>query len=218
MSPRRPPPPARQNPARQNPARPDRSPRTPAPQGSPRPGAPRSGPAAARPGPARQGSAAPSRRPGSSRPPASSRPRTPPSRPGARGGTRAGTGRPIWVLGGVAVVLAVLILPYFQKWLVQRSQIESTRAQVAQSQGEVRQLSEQLRRWEDDEYVTAQARERLHYVMPGEEGYVVIDPKTAPPPADPGATAADVPVGNKPWYSEVWVSAQVAGQAAGARP
>ena len=128
-----------------------------------------------------------------------------------RGGTRAGSGRPLWVLGAVGVVLALLILPYFQKWLIQRSEIESARSAVARSQQEVAGLESQRARWLDDEYVKAQARARLNYVMPGDTGYQVAD--QAPDPAvksDPGTQAAKVPTGDRPWFAEVWLSAQVA--------
>jgi cell division protein FtsB len=129
-----------------------------------------------------------------------------------RGGTRAGSGRPIWVLGAVGVVLALLILPYFQKWLVQRSEIEAAKAQLSSSRTAVASLAQQKARWADDDYVKAQARQRLHYVLPGETGFVVVQPaKPAAKPADPSVQAATVPAGNRPWYSDVWLSAQVAG-------
>jgi hypothetical protein len=128
-----------------------------------------------------------------------------------RGGTRAGSGRPLWVLGAVGVVLALLILPYFQKWLIQRSEIETARAAVAHSQQDVAGLERQRARWLDKDYVKSQARARLNYVMPGDIGYVVSDPEPDTAlPSDPGTTAADVPVGDRPWFAEVWLSAQVA--------
>jgi cell division protein FtsB len=128
---------------------------------------------------------------------------------------RAGTGRPVWVLGAVGVVLALLILPYFQKWLVQRSEIRTAREQVGQSQQAVAQLTRQRARWADDEYVKAQARARLHYVMPGETGFVVVDPKPPATATDQSRKpVADVPVGNRPWYSDIWLSAQVAAEPA----
>jgi hypothetical protein len=115
------------------------------------------------------------------------------------------------VLGAVGVVLALLILPYFQKWLVQRSEIENARAEVSQSRQDVATLREQRARWADDEYVKAQARARLHYVLPGETGFVLVDPKPkAPPTPDPTTKAAQVPAGNRPWYADVLLSAEVA--------
>jgi cell division protein FtsB len=117
----------------------------------------------------------------------------------------------MWVLGAVFVALALLILPYFQKWLVQRSEIEQARAQVTTSQQAVDDLKKQRARWADEEYVKAQARSRLHYVMPGETGFTVIDPKAAKSSAPKGDASA-VPPGNRPWYSDIWLSAQVAAE------
>jgi Tfp pilus assembly major pilin PilA len=145
----------------------------------------------------------------------------------------AGTRRPVWVIGAVGVLVAALILPYFQKWLVQRSQIDAARAAVTQSRQEVSVLNEQLAQWKDDQYVKAQARERLHFVMPGETGYVVLPGKDgagadttgtdaaggtstgseASGTAGPDSQAARMPTGNRPWYADIWVSAEVAGAA-----
>ncbi|MFI7588704.1 septum formation initiator family protein [Spongisporangium articulatum] len=105
----------------------------------------------------------------------------------------------------------MLILPYFQKWLVQRSQIETARSQVAQAQKDVASLEAQRRRWQDDDYVKAQARLRLHYVLPGETAYVVQDRAADEKASDPKSQAADVPQARSPWYANVWTSAQVAG-------
>jgi hypothetical protein len=111
------------------------------------------------------------------------------------------------------VVLALLILPYFQKWLVQRSEIESARADVAQVQQDVASLQAQRARWTDDDYIKAQARARLNYVMPGETGYVVVPAKpSTKTTTDSGTTAAHVPSGDRPWFTSVWLSAQVAAE------
>jgi Septum formation initiator len=117
------------------------------------------------------------------------------------------------VFGAVGVLLVALILPYFQKWLVQRSQIEAARASVSQSQREVSSLQEQLDQWKDDQYVKAQARQRLHFVMPGETGFVVLPGSDGSAPKAPVAQSVTVPSGNRPWYADVWVSAEVAGAA-----
>jgi len=147
-------------------------------------------------------------RPGGSRGP---RPGTAGRSAAPRPGIAAGTRRPVWVVGAVAVILVALILPYFQKWLVQRSQIEEARASLATSSQQVEKLNGELAQWQDEQYVKAQARERLHYVMPGETGYVVVAPDEKVPARSPDQQAADVPTGNRPWYSDMWLSAQVAG-------
>ncbi|GLY14643.1 hypothetical protein Kisp01_16580 [Kineosporia sp. NBRC 101677] len=149
--------------------------------------------------------------------PASTRPGSARPRPGASGrGTRkrgfgAGSGRPVWVLGAVGVVLALLILPYFQKWLVQRSELESMRNEVDQAGQDVADLRRQQERWKDDDYVRAQARVRLNYVMPGETGLVVADPTPTPQPSATDPARTDVPSGDRSWFSDIWLSAEAAG-------
>jgi hypothetical protein len=109
------------------------------------------------------------------------------------------------------VVLALLILPYFQKWLIQRSELETARAEVAQSQREVAKLERQRDRWRDNDYIKSQARARLDYVMPGDIGYVVSDREAQDAsPEDSGSPAAQVPVSDRPWFADLWLSAQVA--------
>jgi len=171
-------------------------------------------PGAAKPKPGTKRSA--SRAP-ASRPATSNRPRA-----GAGGrsagpgsGVRTGLGRPIWVLAAVAVVLALLVLPYVQKWMVQQREIDAVQAENEQARREVAALETERQRWQDPEYVKAEARRRLFYVMPGETGFVVVD--SQPPekaPADPAhAAAARVKNGDRPWFGDLWDSLRVAGAA-----
>jgi hypothetical protein len=123
------------------------------------------------------------------------------------------------VLGAVAVMLALLILPYFQKWLIQRSQIESARAAVSQSKRDVATLAAQRARWSDDNYVKAQARARLNYVMPGDTNFVMVNPGPEPsqtPPTDRNQPSPSAPAPrNRPWFADIWLSAQVAADPTG---
>ena len=117
------------------------------------------------------------------------------------------------MLAAVAVVLALLILPYFQKWLVQRSQLNAARQEIAQSRSEVSALEQQRARWQDPEYVKAQARQRLHFVMPGDTGYVVLDPPSQQQATtDPSAAAAGVTEQGRSWFGNLWQSVEVAGR------
>ncbi|WP_345714150.1 septum formation initiator family protein, partial [Kineococcus glutinatus] len=70
----------------------------------------------------------------------------------------------------------------------------------------------ELDRWGDDEFVRAQARERLQYVMPGETPYVVDQDSDADAVA-PADAAATVPRPTEAWYANVWESLRVAGLA-----
>jgi hypothetical protein len=121
------------------------------------------------------------------------------------------------MLSGVLVVLVLLLAPYVRPWVTQRSQIAEGDERVRELQHEVEELTAERQRWNDPVYVRAQARERLHYVMPGETGYVVLDdsPRVASTP-DPRTAAAALPARSAgtdrgPWYARVWTSVQIAG-------
>lgn len=143
------------------------------------------------------------------------------SRPAAGRSRRRITGarlpviRPVTVFAAVAIVLAVLLAPYLRPWLAQRAAISGQHQEVTDLRREVRALQEEKQRWQDPEYVRAQARERLNFVMPGDTGYVLLTPVRKPAPRDPRQQAASV-AGSVPgsaWYDAFWQSVQIAGTA-----
>ncbi|MEU6276296.1 septum formation initiator family protein [Streptomyces populi] len=101
----------------------------------------------------------------------------------------------------LAMVLCSLIvaLAYpMRQYVSQRAQIGELERQREQARQRVEQLRDLKARWQDDAYAKQQIRQRLHYVMPGETGYVVIDPDAAKQ-ARAGRGTAD-----RPWYTDVW--------------
>jgi hypothetical protein len=70
----------------------------------------------------------------------------------------------------------------------------------------------ELLQWQDPEYVKAQARERLHFVMPGERQYIV----TGTPKGEGEVTSnnvADLLEDGSPWYTRLIASiTQVTGE------
>ena len=139
---------------------------------------------------------------------AQSRPAKPEATPARRA---AGLTTRAAVLGLVVCGLLVSAALPLREFLAQRSTI----AELEQSQAEARKrvalLQEQKERLEDPAYVAALARDRLHFVRPGETAYVVIAPSA--PPAEPrdAQRAASAPAGPEaPWYSQVWGSVRSA--------
>jgi hypothetical protein len=99
----------------------------------------------------------------------------------------------------------------FKVWVGQRGEIHTLEAQTRQQQQHIADLREQEQRWNDPAYVKQQARLRLHYAMPGEKTYVVLDqPKArrAAPKTEAGSTKL-----SGPWYARLWQSVQAAGAA-----
>ncbi|MER5752214.1 septum formation initiator family protein [Streptomyces sp. NPDC002088] len=101
----------------------------------------------------------------------------------------------------LALVLCSLIvaLAYpIRQYVSQRAEIADLERQKQQAKERVEQLRDLKARWQDDAYAQQQIRQRLHYVMPGETGYVVIDPDAAK------QSRADAGAAHRPWYSNVW--------------
>jgi cell division protein FtsB len=121
------------------------------------------------------------------------------------------------VLALVVCALALSLAYPIQRYVDQRQQLASLRDEVAGRTERVRTLEEQLQRWQDPAYVRQQARRRLHFVMPGETGYVVIGPGGAPLRAGSGAAGAGLSEtdagGAGPWYDRLWASVDAAARA-----
>ena len=122
------------------------------------------------------------------------------------------------VLGVVALLAFVLVYPTLHSYLAEKAAVDALRARVSAAQKTNDDLGANLARWDDPAYITAQARERLSFVLPGETAWRVVDPQTVPGEAPaPVEAPASVPAPAKPWYGIVWESIQGA-DAASAEP
>jgi len=104
----------------------------------------------------------------------------------------------------VTVTLS-LALP-FKTWLAQRDQISSLAAHNTVVRHEVANLQRLRQEWRDPAYIEKQAQVRLHYVMPGQTEYVVLGGGHKHAASKPHLAPTD-----KPWYSQLWDSAQATG-------
>lgn len=116
------------------------------------------------------------------------------------------------MVAALLMVVGMLLAPYLRAYVDQRGEIAALQAEVVDRERRVGELEEQRRRWDDPAYVTQQARERFGYVLPGEVGYVVLDPPEEIRAAeDPAAAAAAVADREGAWYGNLWESVVVAG-------
>jgi cell division protein FtsB len=118
----------------------------------------------------------------------------------------------------LAVVLCAIVLTLaypLREYLSQRGEIARLQQQQRDGAVAVAAMESANRRWADPEYVRSQARQRLHFVLPGETAYAVLLPPSAPQlsRALPLGTVAD-PSGA--WYARLWSSVAAAGVAPGA--
>lgn len=101
---------------------------------------------------------------------------------------------------GLIVLAVVVLAPSLRVLVEQRQHISQLQSEVMSAKGSLVDLAQQKARWDDPNYVEAQARARLSYVFPGDLSYLVIndDPKTV--------TANGQPISNKIQTTQVdWV-------------
>ena len=116
------------------------------------------------------------------------------------------TGRAVIVVCVVAALAVTLAVPV-RELLSQRSHIAELQAEVAASEERVDDLTARVADWNDPAYVAAQARTRLHFVYPGEVGYVVLGADDRP--LEPASVTEEEPVPDA-WYAVIWESMRVA--------
>ncbi len=105
------------------------------------------------------------------------------------------------VVAAIAITLAQSLRVYF----AQRQEIAQFRVQIAASHEQIAGLEDQLARWEDPDFVRAEARSRLGWVMPGEVGYRVIGVNGEALGGDSDVLAAEQPPTGE-WWERVWGS------------
>ncbi|ADI07681.1 putative septum formation initiator [Streptomyces bingchenggensis BCW-1] len=107
------------------------------------------------------------------------------------------TGRAALLALVVCSLVVALAYP-MRQYISQRSDISDQRRQAQKEREDVKRLREQKARLQDPAYIQQQARERLHFTLPGETGYSVVD--------DSGRTerSADQGAADRPWYSNMW--------------
>ncbi|WP_051706102.1 FtsB family cell division protein [Nocardioides aequoreus] len=115
----------------------------------------------------------------------------------------------------LVLVVGVLVVSYassMRAYLDQRSHLADLRAQIASTEQDIESLEREQRRWDDEAFLEAQARERFGWVMPGETSYQVIGRDGEPLVAtddlpDPGSVPEELP---EAWWSKVWGTVETA--------
>lgn len=123
---------------------------------------------------------------------------------GPKGPKRRASGRGM-TLAVLLFILAWTLAPPAQRYFAQRAQINSVRAQVSSNNQALADAARELEKWRDPEYIKTQARERLHFILPGERQYIVTDSTEPTTSAPTTAVAKDIPNG-LPWYNKLIAS------------
>ncbi|MFF4581910.1 septum formation initiator family protein [Streptomyces sp. NPDC001389] len=109
------------------------------------------------------------------------------------------TGRAALLVLVLCTLVVALAYP-MRQYVSQRSEIAEQQRAAATARKRLEQLRDEKARWQDPAYAEQQARRHLHFLRPGEVGYIM---------TDPGAAAAEHRRGgqggsDRPWYSNVW--------------
>ena len=117
---------------------------------------------------------------------------------------RKGISTRLLILFIVLFSIAVTLAPPTQHYFAQRAQISALEASVDSNRKKLEQARAELERWRDPDYIASQARQRLHFVLPGERQYIILGAQSR---LDVGASTAapvnqDFPLGVA-WYSRI---------------
>ncbi|MEU3776478.1 septum formation initiator family protein [Streptomyces sp. NPDC032472] len=109
------------------------------------------------------------------------------------------TGRAALLVLVLCTLVVALAYP-MRQYVSQRSEIAEQQRAAAAASKRLERLRDEKARWQDNAYAEQQARKHLHFVRPGEIGYIM---------NDPGAEAAEhrrtgQAGSDRPWYSNVW--------------
>ncbi len=107
------------------------------------------------------------------------------------------TGRAAFLALVVCSLVVALAYP-MRQYVSQRGDMADQKSRMAEAEQHVEELRDEKARLQDDMYIRRLAREHLHYVMPGETGYTMIDPDVAEQQRSEEGAA------DRPWYSNVW--------------
>jgi cell division protein FtsB len=112
----------------------------------------------------------------------------------------------------LVLVLGALVLAYaypVRIYLNQQAQIAALESNQVNQQQHIKDLRAEAAKWQDDEYVKAQAKRRLQMVLPGDTVFIPVQPSSANTAAstDPDAGTAKA---TGPWYGQLWSSVQAA--------
>jgi cell division protein FtsB len=101
--------------------------------------------------------------------------------------------------------LALTIAPPVKHYFTQRAQISALNSQLSADNSALEKARQELLLWQDPEYIKSQARERLHFVLPGERQYIVVDGATGTTKENSTQVATALTDG-QPWYSRLIAS------------
>jgi cell division protein FtsB len=109
------------------------------------------------------------------------------------------------ILAIVVCAIALSLAYPIREYIAQRREIAELRQEQRAAQQQVEQLAKHKQRLGDESYIKREARRRLHYCMPGEKCYVVLDGS-----GGFGNAQREHAPRTPPWYVTLWRSVEAA--------
>jgi len=120
-----------------------------------------------------------------------------------------GNARPLALIT-IIFIFTLTLAPPIKNYFTQRAQISALKSQVASDRTALEKARAELNKWQDPNYVKSQARERLHFVMPGERQYIVTGTDITKSQPQTTQIARQLPAG-APWYTKLIASVTESG-------
>ena len=120
-----------------------------------------------------------------------------------------GKARPLALIA-IIFIFTLTLAPPIKNYFTQRAQISALKSQVTSDRTALEQARAELNTWQDPNYVKSQARERLHFVMPGERQYIVTGTEVTQSQPQTTQVAKQLPEG-APWYTKLIASVTESG-------
>jgi len=118
---------------------------------------------------------------------------------------RRRTSNRVLALSAILFILALTIAPPVKHYFTQRAQISALKSQLSADNLALQKAREELLLWQDPEYIKTQARERLHFVLPGERQYIVSEGETNENQNNTTKIANSL-IDGQPWYARLIAS------------
>ena len=117
--------------------------------------------------------------------------------------------RPLALIA-IVFIFTLTLAPPIKNYFTQRAQISALKSQVVTDRAALDSARAELELWKDPDYVKSQARERLHFVMPGERQYIVTGSEVTQSHPQTTQVAKQLPEG-APWYTKLIASVTESG-------
>ncbi|MFM6841348.1 MAG: FtsB family cell division protein [Candidatus Planktophila sp.] len=122
-----------------------------------------------------------------------------------------GSGR-TFAIAAIFFALALFLAPPIKNYFTQRAQISALEAQLSSDYAALAEARKELTLWQDPNYIKSQARERLHFVMPGERQYIITGGDDSQDPNNNGISVVENLPEGQPWYTRMIASVTESGK------